>query len=172
MRLMRPPVKGKKPVTKPLPKKKSPAVRAKKARPESKPIVSKPDILYRGEKRMADTKSGTTTETAASEAPDPRLVSLVVNLVPASPGETPPTEEQKKLALDLQKLVEGAQKKAEDKAKGGDKGAVDEAVGRFFSGDVASAAAQKVADEQKKKDEAQQKAAQAAAGQPVPAHSR
>jgi hypothetical protein len=80
--------------------------------------------------------------------PDARLVGLVVALVPAPAGEVQPTEEQKKLAAELSKLVEAAQKKRAEQQKAPDEGELKEATAKFFSGDIAAAEAQKKAEAQ------------------------
>lgn len=83
-----------------------------------------------------------------AEQPDPRVLELVMALVPPGVGETEPTEEQTKLATAISKELADAGKKTPKV----DKGATEEASAVFFAGSVASDKAHKAADEQAKKE--------------------
>lgn len=117
------------------------------------------------EGKPATEKAASTT--ATPEPPDPRIVEMVVAMVP--PGiDQKSKEEQKGLIEQIQKLVEGAQKKQADAAKAPDEKDLKDAEARFFSGDVQGAEARKQEEEDQQKQSLALAAAYKAAGQSGP----
>ena len=109
--------------------------------------------------------STATKDTSEQKAVDARVLGFVVALVPGGAGPFP-TDEQRKVAEQIQGIVESAQKAAQDKRP--DKGGVDEAAAAFFSGDVSDREAKKKAEEEQRKADEQHAAALKAASQPAP----